>query len=1028
MGERISKRTNKKQLHSSSKRSSSKPTSTFNNNRPEVIAQRIIQKSSNTGPQVQRIAQLQTISQKEYNTGLPHQLKAGIESLSGQSLNDVKVHYNSPKPAQLQAHAFAQGSNIHLASGQEKHLPHEAWHVVQQKQGRVKPTKQLRSKVNINDDAGLEKEADEMGEKALQLRVSSNKTSSIHNSSKSSTTIQRAETVANVAGALAHAPDGPLHDLQVAVGIGGGGFDANNVIESLSLLGAGEKALVRADNAFMNPMATNLSVRQMFSAITILGGNLIWKFHWLGQGGIAAASIVNFKIDELINTSPNNEFDALLGNVVSRNVVFTHYTGNPFTWHPIIEDPAILRKGLAINELAHLMINNGKAPFALHYITQAGAATIQAFFNSGRLNTLLAGLPARNQFTSALKLNLKAFYDNITNNAGIEAIFNTLFGAGSGARLVRGLPKKQRAKSWDNNKAHRWHVKTNQIPAVAAGSINTVNTEAAKWWGAAPDQILRNVRTLSNADRTTARENNTLRDNLAYQFKEQLNPMLQIVHFLEITNPFTAFEWFNRAQVQNLLPTAEFHRLMYEATGLQTENIMRNQNMFNALHLHSHLNPLGIPGIVANNANFINIITHVLNFSNWALTYPGAPSFLNFTAHHNPNQAVDILANNHILPTLLHQLPNSNSLGAKYQGDLHTLFLATNVLATRKRLIGKRFGKDFMDWDNPGIAQAWTSLDKLPASHVAGNDWLHNFRGHEKPNGDGGVTGTFENPRNRGGYVNEVQVDYDHTKLGDLEAGPHYTDAGDRMQGLNVFNTTLNHETGHSVDNNSHIGNPQKFSQLAAFRNIAALGSWTEYNTGGNAGRTALYGALSNATGLIPVIAGMIVPLRARFRGINPGNIIKTAVLYNLEHSEEDASVGFREQLAHSYIWSKGGRFVAGNEYFEVWNKVRNHQMFTTINNGWASNFPWTNPYNVNGPRYYYESYSGRHGWWSFLKAARTDKLSIYSFRDPGEMFAEIYATFYETPDPGSRIRAWSPAVYNWFLTNVDKGHSVRKA
>ena len=75
-------------------------------------------------------------------TGLPDHLKTGIENLSGQSMDDVKVHYNSEKPAQLQAHAYAQGTDIHIGPGQEKHLPHEAWHVVQQKEGRVKSNKQ----------------------------------------------------------------------------------------------------------------------------------------------------------------------------------------------------------------------------------------------------------------------------------------------------------------------------------------------------------------------------------------------------------------------------------------------------------------------------------------------------------------------------------------------------------------------------------------------------------------------------------------------------------------------------------------------------------------------------------------------------------------------------------------------------------------------------------------------------------------------------------------------------------------------
>ena len=108
--------------------------------------------------------------QAENKTGLPDNLKAGVENLSGFSLDDVKVHYNSPKPAQLQAHAYTQGTDIHVASGQEKHLPHETWHVVQQMQRRVKPTLQVKG-VAINDRSQLEKEADLMGSKAKQTNI-----------------------------------------------------------------------------------------------------------------------------------------------------------------------------------------------------------------------------------------------------------------------------------------------------------------------------------------------------------------------------------------------------------------------------------------------------------------------------------------------------------------------------------------------------------------------------------------------------------------------------------------------------------------------------------------------------------------------------------------------------------------------------------------------------------------------------------------------------------------------------------------
>lgn len=143
-------------------------------NSPQMAAGRALQAMMNDSPQAREMQTIQRMvnagAPKANNTGLPDNLKAGIEGLSGHSMDGVKVHYNSDKPAQLQAHAYAQGADIHLAPGQERHLPHEAWHVVQQKQGRVKPTIQMKGGVPVNDDKRLEREADIMGAKALQMR------------------------------------------------------------------------------------------------------------------------------------------------------------------------------------------------------------------------------------------------------------------------------------------------------------------------------------------------------------------------------------------------------------------------------------------------------------------------------------------------------------------------------------------------------------------------------------------------------------------------------------------------------------------------------------------------------------------------------------------------------------------------------------------------------------------------------------------------------------------------------------------
>jgi hypothetical protein len=148
---------------------SSEATFQFVDNRPEAIAQRNLQEMANNSPRALQLRALQEmannspqvkpyqamadhyiaqrkenlkeeetlqgkfepIQKKENKTGLPDNLKSGVENLSGISMDDVKVHYNSEKPAQLQAHAYAQGTDIHPASIHEKKMPQESSRVVQ---------------------------------------------------------------------------------------------------------------------------------------------------------------------------------------------------------------------------------------------------------------------------------------------------------------------------------------------------------------------------------------------------------------------------------------------------------------------------------------------------------------------------------------------------------------------------------------------------------------------------------------------------------------------------------------------------------------------------------------------------------------------------------------------------------------------------------------------------------------------------------------------------------------------------------
>lgn len=156
----------------SGKQAGAPPSAGFADTGSRASARRQMQAMADGSARVRQLqsqaASLQAgARQSNASGGLPSRLKSGIESLSGMNMDHVRVNLNSDRPARLQAHAYAQGSDIHIAPGQERHLPHEAWHVVQQMQGRVKPTMQLKHGVPVNDDAGLESEADRMGAQAL---------------------------------------------------------------------------------------------------------------------------------------------------------------------------------------------------------------------------------------------------------------------------------------------------------------------------------------------------------------------------------------------------------------------------------------------------------------------------------------------------------------------------------------------------------------------------------------------------------------------------------------------------------------------------------------------------------------------------------------------------------------------------------------------------------------------------------------------------------------------------------------------
>ena len=112
-----------------------------------------------------------TVDVKAKGSGvmLPEEVRAKMEAALGMDFSEVRIHVG-PQAASVGALAFTRGLDIFFAPGHyqpwsregQELLAHELTHVVQQSEGRAGASREVDG-VPINDEAGLEREADLMG-------------------------------------------------------------------------------------------------------------------------------------------------------------------------------------------------------------------------------------------------------------------------------------------------------------------------------------------------------------------------------------------------------------------------------------------------------------------------------------------------------------------------------------------------------------------------------------------------------------------------------------------------------------------------------------------------------------------------------------------------------------------------------------------------------------------------------------------------------------------------------------------------
>jgi hypothetical protein len=138
------------------------------NERPVGLQPNLIQRLQRKQAEENEASQLNSEPSKK----MPVSVEAKMENSFNTDFSNVNIH-EGDNASKVNAHDSTQGNDIHFAPGQynpdSKHgqelLGHELTHVVQQREGRVQPTVQKKG-VSVNDDKGLEKEADYAGKMA----------------------------------------------------------------------------------------------------------------------------------------------------------------------------------------------------------------------------------------------------------------------------------------------------------------------------------------------------------------------------------------------------------------------------------------------------------------------------------------------------------------------------------------------------------------------------------------------------------------------------------------------------------------------------------------------------------------------------------------------------------------------------------------------------------------------------------------------------------------------------------------------
>ncbi|MCL2325034.1 MAG: hypothetical protein FWC40_00815 [Proteobacteria bacterium] len=293
--------------------------------------------------------------------------------------------------------------------------------------------------------------------------------------------------------------------------------------------------------------------------------------------------------------------------------------------------------------------------------------------------------------------------------------------------------------------------------------------------------------------------------------------------------------------------------------------------------------------------------------------------------------------------------------------------------------------KTVVEWGPNGVKGVYRSLLLLPPSH-----WPQ----------INGIT-TTNTTTGTGGSANKnsgcLKVDYQEAAPKKLVSSTSYCDKGDAQHKLSLLDTTVVHEIGHVIDKGD------RYSGDPVFR---AISGWENKGMADNANAPALRTAIEGC-------AQVAYPtLLTGERGI----VEKGAELLIENKSADPGDIQTQLDQAYSDLTKdpagQTGSFrSSGDLATELTN---NCTVYNHILRSWANKSPWMRGKRSDMNRQIHQGYNN-DVWYSFNNAAYDKKISKYQLRDPGEEFAELYATYHVAKPKGKGLKQ---DHINWIIAN----------